>query len=75
MLDSQPQGCQSELAMLIQRLAPDASFSVVLVWSSQVAPGAVRLDPEDYQEARGSLELHDGGLRTLKEVWTTNFLG
>ena len=58
--------------MLIQSLALDASFSGVLAWCSQVTPGAVMLCPGRTQEARGSLELHNGGLRALGEAWSTS---
>ena len=39
----------------------------------QVAPGGVQLRPRRSQEVRGSLELHNGGLRALEEAWMTTF--
>ena len=42
-----------------------------MIWSFrlQVAPGGVELRPRRAQEVRGSPELQNGGLRSLKEAW------
>ena len=38
-----------------------------------MGPGGVELPPERSEEVRGSLELHNGGLRALEEAWMTTF--
>ena len=58
--------------MLIQSVAPDASFSDDLVCSSHLAPGRVRLGLGRSQEVRASPELQNGGLRALGEAWSTS---
>ena len=43
------------------------------VFGVQVAAEGVELRPRRSQEARGSLELQNGGLRALKEAWIKTF--